>query len=138
MQDLDGRWAGPIFKCLTKCVKWAKKGWRGAKKGWRRAKSAYYYRRLRSIEDIYKNPRVLKYLSPQQVRARVGNTPGWRSSGLGRGSQKGRGYKLSEIGRNGEPTGRQIRWHPGGGHHGPRPYWTVNGRNGRIGGRIYQ
>ena len=23
------------------------------------------------------------------------------------------------------PTGRSLRWHPGGGHHGPEPYWRV-------------
>ena len=25
-----------------------------------------------------------------------------------------------------ETTGRMIRWHPGGGRHGPSPYWIVN------------
>lgn len=42
-------------------------------------------------------------------------------------------FVLREYGPNNAPTGRMIRWHPGGGHHGPEPYWRVNAYNSKSG-----
>lgn len=62
----------------------------------------------------------------------LGNTPGWRAETLGRGAHRGQGYVLREYTTRGDPTGRMIQWHPGGGHHGPDPYWRVRGGEGGI------
>ncbi len=51
-----------------------------------------------------------------------------RAETLGQRGAKGEGFVLREykIGRKRmEPTGRMIRWHPGGGHHGEDRYWKV-------------
>jgi hypothetical protein len=48
---------------------------------------------------------------------------------------QGQGWLLREYTPARHPTGRTIRWHPGGGHHGPDPYWRVidyNTRSGEI------
>ena len=64
------------------------------------------------------------------------DTPGWQVEKLGRGSQAGRGWVFRQHTPAGNPTGQQLRWHPGGGHHGPDPYWRVVGSNGDLGGII--
>ena len=64
--------------------------------------------------------------TPEQLMQRLGSLPEtWRIEALGRGSKEGAGWMLREYTPQGNPTGRQIRWHPGGGHHGQRPYWRV-------------
>jgi hypothetical protein len=92
---------------------------------------------LRSVEDVMFNPSLLQGKTPYEVEAIIGNTSGWRVEALGRGDHKGEGWLLREYLRNGKPSGRMIRYHPGGGHHGPYAYWSVHGYNGRIGERMY-
>ncbi len=61
---------------------------------------------------------------------------GWKRERLGQGRHAGQGDILREIGEDGKPTGRMIQWHPGGGHHGPQPYYKVSSPKGgtiRIG-----
>lgn len=82
------------------------------------------------------NPNLLKGKSPLQVEGILGKTPGWRIETLGQGSQKGNRWVLHQNNAKGNPTGPQLRWHPGGGHHGPTPYWRVVGPNGDLGGII--
>lgn len=82
------------------------------------------------------SPNLLKGKSPLQVEGILGKTPGWRIKTLGQGSQKGNGWVLRQYNAKGNPTGPQLRWHPGGGHHGPTPYWRVVGPNGDLGGII--
>ncbi len=65
-----------------------------------------------------------------------GRTPGWRTEALGKGSKKGEGWMMRQYNDRGYPTGLQIRWHSGGGHHGGEPYWRVIGPNGDVGGII--
>ncbi len=68
------------------------------------------------------------------MTTRVANTPGWRVEGLGQGSKAGQGWLLRQYSAGGTPTGRMIRWHPGGGRHGPQPYWRVtSGEGGKSG-----
>ena len=91
--------------------------------------------RLRTVIDILENPMLLRGKSPAQVGSVIGETPGWRVEALRQGSQAGNGWVLREYTTAGNPTGRMLRWHPGGGHHGPDPYWRVvtGGRNGNSG-----
>lgn len=91
---------------------------------------------LESVDDVMASPNLLKGKSPLQVEGILGKTPGWRIETLGQGSQKGNGWVLRQYNAKGNPTGPQLRWHPGGGHHGPTPYWRVVGSNGDLGGII--
>jgi hypothetical protein len=88
---------------------------------------------LASVEDVLANPKLLSGRSPLEVQEIIGDTGGWKVESLGKGSQKGNGWMFREYTERGDPTGRQIRWHPGGGHHGPLPYWKVVGFNGPSG-----
>lgn len=91
---------------------------------------------LRSIDDVYANPQLLAGKSPAEVERMVQGAPGWRIETLGQGRHKGQGWVFRHCNEVGHPTGPHLRWHPGGGHHGPEPYWRVIGQNGRIGGEI--
>ena len=91
---------------------------------------------LQSIDDVMVNPRILRGKSPLQVEGIIGKTKGWKVETLGKGSQKRKGWVFREYSTKGVPTGRMLRWHPGGGHHGPKPYWRVTGYNGDLGGII--
>ncbi|MGH9961031.1 MAG: hypothetical protein ACREBC_28580, partial [Pyrinomonadaceae bacterium] len=82
---------------------------------------------LESAEDVIANPQLLSGKAPAQVEAIIGKTSGWRIETLGKGSHKGQGWVFREYTPRGDPTGRSIRWHPGGGHHGGDPYWRVTG-----------
>ena len=77
------------------------------------------------MDDIFKNPRLLEEMTPQQVRE-LAQTEGWQIDVLRRGSQMGKGLIVREIDDSGKLTGRMIQWHPGGGHHGVNPYWKVS------------
>lgn len=93
-----------------------------------------------SIADILANPARLAITNPEAVAREVANPPppGWRLERLGQGSHKGQGWVLREYTPDDKPTGRIIRWHPGGGQHGSDPYWRVcspeHGRSNRIPG----
>lgn len=89
--------------------------------------------RISSVDDVMTNPNALMGKTAAEVEAAIGNTPGWRVETLRRGSQEGNGWVLREYSPRGNPTGRQIRWHPGGGHHGPDPLWKVNAGQGQTG-----
>ena len=87
---------------------------------------------IQSIDDVLAHPQLLAGKTPQEVEARLGNSPGWRVETLGRGAHQGQGWVLREYTLQGSPTGRVIRWHPGGGHHGPEPYWRVSSSVGGV------
>jgi hypothetical protein len=95
---------------------------------------------VRSIADILADPGQLAGTSPDVVAREFADPPppGWRAERLGQGSHKGQGWVLREYTFDGKPTGRLIRWHPGGGIHGPDPSWRVcspeHGRSDRIPG----
>ncbi|GAA2449677.1 hypothetical protein GCM10010405_36420 [Streptomyces macrosporus] len=83
------------------------------------------------------NPQVLAGgVKPEDVRGALINETGWREETLGKGSHAGQGWVLREYNERGEPTGRMLRWHPGGGHHGEGAYWRVKGYEGDLGGII--
>jgi hypothetical protein len=73
----------------------------------------------KSVDEVLQDPSVLAGKSPAEVEAAVGNTAGWRVETLGKGSHQGQGWVPRQYTENRHPTGRMIRWHPGGGHHGP-------------------
>jgi hypothetical protein len=77
------------------------------------------------IEGILARPDLLNGIGPEDldIADRSGR---WREEKLRRGGHAGEGWVLREYDRTGIPTGRVIRWHPGGGQHGPEPYWRVS------------
>jgi RHS repeat-associated protein len=86
---------------------------------------------VEGVDDILRNPRVLAGRAPDEVAEIVRGTPLWRVETLRRGAHVGQGWVLREYTPEGRLTGRMIRWHPGGGQHGPEPYWRVTGRHTR-------
>jgi RHS repeat-associated protein len=86
---------------------------------------------IRSVDDVLRNPELLKGMKPDELAKVLGNNPGWRVEALGKGSRQGQGWVYREYTPRGDPTGRMFRYHPGGGHHGPNPYWRVNPGNGQ-------
>lgn len=82
---------------------------------------------LTTVEDVVANPKLLTGKGPAEIAAMLGKTQGWKVETLGQGSKAGKGWVLREYTAKGDPTGRMMRWHPGGGHHGPDPYWRVTG-----------
>ena len=83
-------------------------------------------RRIDSVEDILTDPELLRNKTLREVQGLLGATPAnWRVERLRRGGSKGKGWVLREYTRNSNETGRMIRYHPGGGRHGPGPYWRV-------------
>ncbi|WP_371810414.1 toxin TcdB middle/N-terminal domain-containing protein [Flavobacterium sp. 28A] len=91
---------------------------------------------IRNIDDVMANPNLLRGKKPSDVSSTLEGTSGWKVETLGKGSQKGNGWVLRHYNSKGNPTGPQIRWHPGGGHKGAKPYWRVVGKDGDIGGVI--
>ena len=90
---------------------------------------------LNTVDDVVANPNLLRGLKPHDVTLRLqGKIPsGWKIESLGKGAHKGQGFVLREYGTKGGPTGRMLRYHPGGGHHGPGGYWRVIGHNTKSG-----
>lgn len=89
-----------------------------------------------TVEDVLASPSLLEGKSPQAVEAMIGETPGWRVEKLGQGSHEGQGWVLRQYDASGNATGRLVRWHPGGGHHGTTPYWRVSSPEGGKSGVI--
>ena len=87
----------------------------------------------RSAEDILANPDLLRNRTLEEVQESLARTPeSWRTERLSRGGSKGKGWVLREYSARGDETGRMIRYHPGGGRHGPQPYWRVMNFNVKI------
>ncbi len=85
-----------------------------------------------TIGDIIDDPWILEGLNPDDVLTELGGVPpGFRITTLGKGSHAGQGWALRKIGGNGEDGDVVIRWHPGGGRHGPGRYWRVSSGKGK-------
>ncbi|WP_223779371.1 hypothetical protein [Streptomyces sp. 135] len=93
---------------------------------------------VRSLDDFFDTPSALAGgVKPSQVRPFFEGQKGWREEGLGGQSRsKGKGWVIREYNERGGTTGRMLRWHPGGGHHGDGAYWGAVGYNGDLGGII--
>jgi RHS repeat-associated protein len=85
------------------------------------------------VEEIFSNPKVLeKFLSEAHAGALgdIFRGLGWDVGTLGKGSHAGQGMRALEMNAEGKMTGKAVSWHPGGGHHGPSPYWKVSSPKG--------
>lgn len=97
---------------------------------WDRASSWFSGRtspKISSIEDIFVDPNLLDpHGTPhdlQQIIVKAQRTGNWEIGTLRRGN----GWAFRELTVDGTNyTGRSVYWHPGGGHHGPEPYWKVS------------
>jgi hypothetical protein len=78
------------------------------------------------LDAAFTTPELLSGLDPKAVAEKFRWDESWREETLSRGAHAGQGWVLREY-SSGAPTGRVIRWHPGGGHHGDKPYWRVSG-----------
>ncbi|GAB3926320.1 RHS repeat-associated core domain-containing protein [Kribbella albertanoniae] len=89
----------------------------------------------RKLERIFDKPSRILDKDPGKIKSVVEKSGNFRTGTLGRGSARGRGFKAQEVNDAGNLTGRNLQWHPGGGHHGPNPYWKVSSGKGteRIG-----
>jgi hypothetical protein len=81
---------------------------------------------IRHADDVLTNPDLLRGRSLDEVRSILEGSPGWEVRTLGRGLNRGTGWRLLKVTPEGNPTGAYIRYNPGGGHHGPGPYWRVS------------
>lgn len=83
---------------------------------------------LNPIDNLFDDPWQLEGKEPGDISdvTKWAEQNGWKTETLGRGSNQGQGFILRQYGSNGKPTGRMIQWHPGGGHHGPDPYWKLS------------
>lgn len=79
------------------------------------------------ILELYNDPWQLFGKNPQDIPDIINwaTENGWRVETLGDGGHKGQGFILREYTSDGKLTGKFIQWHPGGGHHGPEPYWKL-------------
>ncbi|MCG3132768.1 MAG: hypothetical protein FLDDKLPJ_03634 [Phycisphaerae bacterium] len=87
-----------------------------------------------ALDDVFANPSLLRsFRSPAQATSLIqrAEAAGWDVDNLARGSHQGEGLRMMEV-VNGKHTGRNIYWHPGGGEHGPSPYWKVTSPEGGI------
>ena len=80
--------------------------------------------------EVIDRPEWLRGRSLEEVMGLITAGESWRTEVLRRGSAAGAGWVLRQYDSDGQPTGRMIRWHPGGGHHGPGPYWRVTSPEG--------
>jgi len=83
------------------------------------------------LQRVLRHPRFLTGKNPAWLERFLGSNRGWRIERLGKGRHQGQGWLYREHGPRG-PTGRMIRWHPGGGRHGPDPYWVVNTYESKV------
>ena len=82
-----------------------------------------------SIDDVFADPAILndKVPTDPDVQSLIDDarSRGWQVTTLRQGTHRGQGLKLTQM--FGRKRGdRLILWHPGGGHHGPDPYWKVS------------
>ncbi|PKA16514.1 SpvB/TcaC N-terminal domain-containing protein [Leptospira haakeii] len=84
-----------------------------------------------TLDKILSDEMLLEGKTPAQVSEAIGKNEGWKVETLGKGSKKGEGWVYRQYTEKGEPTGRMLRYHPGGGHKGASPYWRVNNGNGQ-------
>ena len=87
---------------------------------------------LNNLNSLFSDPSQLNNASLADVKRTLKSLPSRFERGtLRTGSQAGNGWTLREKLPNGNLTDRYLQWHPGGGHHGPNPYWKIcSGKRG--------
>lgn len=80
-----------------------------------------------TMNQVMDNPEVLAKMHPDDFIKSVKSDKNWKIGTLDKGSNKGGGFKVSEVMPNGKLSGRQIRYNPGSksGRKGGDPYWRV-------------
>lgn len=79
------------------------------------------------LDGIFDDPSHLVGKSLTGIKALIGNLKApWVEGTLGKGAHTGQGWTVRESSAGGEYTDRYLQWHPGGGRHGPDPYWKVS------------
>ncbi len=79
------------------------------------------------LDDIFANPDQLAGKGLGEVKTAIGavDSP-WVEGTLGKGTHAGPGWTVRESLPGGGFSDRYLQWHPGGGRHGPDPYWKVS------------
>ena len=81
-----------------------------------------------SMDDVLRNPQILRagngVVHPDDVAKIAGGN--WVETAGTKGAHATQVRAFRELLPNGRLSGRVARWHPGGGHHGPEPYWAVS------------
>ncbi|EDP9826692.1 hypothetical protein QE94_004582, partial [Salmonella enterica subsp. enterica] len=90
---------------------------------------------INGIEDIFKDPEILKGHTPESLLKELGGVPdGWEAGEMRRSSRAG-GFTLREWNARGNDfTDRYIQYHPGSPrHYDGAPYWKVSsGTTGTV------
>lgn len=86
-----------------------------------------------TMKQVLDNPKILENMHPSDFLKSVKSDKNWKIGTLDKGSNKGGGFKASEVMPNGKLSGRQIRYNPGSksGRKGGDPYWWVINYNGK-------
>lgn len=89
---------------------------------------------MTDIDEVFDDPGLLEGKTPEEIHALAQNNSRWQVGTLGKGTHKGQGLTIREVTSDGRNfTDRIIQWHPGGGHHGPYPYWKISsGKTGTV------
>jgi len=88
-----------------------------------------------TMQDILNDPWILedKHMTPEEVEL-IAARDGWVQGKLLHGTHEGQGYTWRvRNDADTDFTDKFVEWHPGGGRHGPEPYWKVSsGPGGKV------
>lgn len=86
-----------------------------------------------TMGQVLNNPKILAKMHPDDFIKSVKSDKNWKIGTLDKGSNKGGGFKVSEVMPNGKLSGRQIRYNPGSqsGRKGGYLYWRVINHSGK-------
>ncbi|QJB35678.1 hypothetical protein HF329_32020 [Chitinophaga oryzae] len=87
----------------------------------------------RTLQEIFEDPHSLEYMTEREVRSIAERTEGWKTGGLGKGKNAGKGLTVREYNpAKTDFTHRYIQYHPGTERHfNGKPYWKISGsKNG--------
>ena len=89
---------------------------------------------LESVDDVMKNPSLLKGKTLEQVQGVIGKSENWVQGTLNKGNSSGKGWTLREMKINSKgtvPTDKYIQYHPGTPRHfNGNPYWKISSGTG--------
>ncbi|RNC83388.1 MAG: hypothetical protein ED557_11905 [Balneola sp.] len=90
---------------------------------------------LKSVDDVFANPQLLKGQSLEAVKKKLGNSSGWVNDVMRKSTTNPEGgWVLREMNKAGTDfTGRLIQYHPGTSRHfNGAPYWKVSSGSGTF------
>jgi RHS repeat-associated protein len=80
---------------------------------------------VKSLGEIFENPSLIKGMKVEEVEKLALKETKYEITTLTQGGKKGGSFKVLEKTETGYGN-KMIMRHPGGGHHGPSPYWKVS------------